>query len=47
MQQQIDALRIAVGAQESKAKRQLKNLRRRLRAQPLERHHESERAGRA
>ncbi len=47
MQQQIDATRIAGGAHESRAKRQLKSLRRRLRARPLERHHEAERAGRA
>jgi hypothetical protein len=45
--QQIDALRTAVSLQESHAKRRLKTLRKRLRAKPLERHHEAERAGRA
>jgi hypothetical protein len=46
MQQQIDVMRLALATQESRAKRRLKQLRRRLRAHPLERHHEAERAER-
>jgi hypothetical protein len=45
--QQIDAFRLAVGAHESRAKRRLKVLRRRLRVHPLERHHQAERAQRS